>query len=220
MSHERPISQVAGWGWMMTVTIVDFGMGNLQSVARKLGRLGANPVVTSDPEQVRCAGKIVLPGVGHFGKAMANLRTSGLAAALEEAVARRGARLLGICLGMQLLARHGEEGDTEGLGWIDAEVVRFRVNDNHHFKVPHMGWNGLRIRREDPLLKMLGDWSTFYFAHSYHLVCRDPSDVLCETQYDYLFPSVVARGHVFGVQFHPEKSHDDGDVLLTNFVAC
>jgi len=199
------------------VAIVDYGMGNLHSVKRKLERIGVDPQVTSDPDDLLRADKLVLPGVGHFGKAMKHLATLGLVASLNEAVTVRNKPILGICLGMQLLASRSEEGDAEGLGWIDADVVRFAIHDRR-LKVPHIGWNGVRVSRSDALLEGVTADTEFYFVHAYHLVCRDRRDVLCETDYGYRFTSAVARGNVYGVQFHPEKSHDAGEALLRNFV--
>jgi imidazole glycerol-phosphate synthase subunit HisH len=126
--------------------------------------------------------------------------------------------ILGICLGMQLFARHSQEGDSEGLGWIDADVTRFVVDDTLRFKVPQMGWNGVRVTRTSPLLEGVTEATEFYFVHAYHMVCRDSADVLCQTDYGYSFTSVVQRENVYGVQFHPEKSHDAGEVLLRNFL--
>lgn len=200
------------------VAIVDYGMGNLHSVQRKLDRIGVHPQITSDPNDLLRADKLVLPGVGHFGKAMENLDMMGLVPALHEAVVVKKTPILGICLGMQLFARQSEEGGAEGLGWIDADVVRFAVDDPNRLKVPQMGWNGVRVARSNPLLDGVTEQTEFYFVHAYHLVCRDSGDVLCETDYGYAFTSVVERGNVYGVQFHPEKSHDAGEVLLRNFL--
>jgi glutamine amidotransferase len=200
------------------VAIVDYGMGNLHSVKRKLDRIGVHPQLTSDPGELLGADKLLLPGVGHFGKAMEHLATLGLIPALHEAVMVRKTPILGICLGMQLFARHSEEGDAEGLGWIDADVVRFGIDDTRRFKVPHMGWNGVRIARSGPLLEGMTEHTEFYFVHAYHMVCRDSGDVLCDTDYGYEFTSIVQRENVYGVQFHPEKSHDAGEALLRNFL--
>lgn len=199
------------------VAIVDYGMGNLHSVKRKLDRIGVHPQLTSDPDEVLRADKLLLPGVGHFGKAMEHLVTMGLAPALHEAVVVRKTPILGICLGMQLFARHSEEGDAEGLGWIDADVVRFAIDDRR-LKVPHMGWNSVSVARSNPLLEGVTEGTEFYFVHAYHLVCRDNRDVLSETVYGYPFTSVVQQGSVYGVQFHPEKSHDAGEILLRRFL--
>jgi glutamine amidotransferase len=199
------------------ITIVDSGMGNLQSVRRKLERVGARAVVSSDPAALAAAQKLVIPGVGHFQRAMANLRERRLIDALEEAVLRRKVPVLGICLGLQLMARRSEEGEVAGLGWLVADVVRFRVGDSARHKVPHMGWNGLHAARPSPLLEGIASDAEFYFCHSYHLRFDDRADVLGETDYDYRFDAAAARGHIYGVQFHPEKSHDAGERLLRNF---
>ena len=176
---------------MRTITILDYGMGNLHSILKKFRRIGAAPVVSSRPEDIATADKLVLPGVGHFGVAMRNLEEAGLKAALEEAVMGRGVPILGICLGMQLFARQSEEGDSQGLRWLDADIVRFKVSDPARFKVPQMGWNSMETKKESKLTRGLPLEPEFYFAHAYHLVCRDPSDVLGETTYDYPFPSAV-----------------------------
>ena len=200
------------------VAIVDYGMGNLHSVKRKLDRIGVHGHVTSDADEILRADKLLLPGVGHFGRAMQHLTTLSLVPALHEAVTGRKTPILGICLGMQLLARHSQEGDVEGLGWIDADVVRFAIDDTRRFKVPHMGWNGVRADRPSPLLTGVTEQTEFYFVHAYHMVCRDRDDVLGDTDYGYRFASVVQRENVYGVQFHPEKSHDAGEALLGNFL--
>ena len=193
-------------------------MGNLHSVKRKLERIGVHPQLTSEPGELLCADKLLLPGVGHFGKAMEHLGTLGLLPALHEAVTVKRTPILGICLGMQLFARGSEEGGAAGLGWIDADVVRFDIEDTRRFKVPQMGWNGVRIARPSPLFDGLTEQAEFYFVHAYHMVCHDRADVLCETDYGYAFTSAVQRENVFGVQFHPEKSHDAGEAMLRNFL--
>ena len=202
---------------MSAIAIVDYGMGNLHSVVRKLRRIGAEPRVASKPAEVTSAGRLILPGVGHFGQAMRNLEASGLRASLEDAVLVRGIPILGICLGMQLFAKRSQEGASLGLGWLDADVVRLKVLDTVRFKVPQMGWNTVAFRKPSELTRGLPDEPEVYFAHAYHLVCRDASDVVGETEYSYLFPSVVQRKNIFGVQFHPEKSHDVGETMLRNF---
>jgi imidazole glycerol-phosphate synthase subunit HisH len=200
------------------VIIVDYGMGNLHSVKRKLDRIGVHPQLTADPDELVRADKLLLPGVGHFGKAMEHLVTMGLVPALHEAVVVNRTPILGICLGMQLFARRSEEGGAEGLGWIDADVVRFAIGDPRRLKVPHMGWNSVRVIRSNALLEGVTERTEFYFMHAYHLVCRDSGDVVCDTDYGYRFTSVVERGNLYGVQFHPEKSHDAGELLLRNFL--
>lgn len=200
------------------VTIVDFGMGNLHSAVKRFRRLGAEPTVTGDPGEVAAATRLVLPGVGHFGRAMRNLAASGLRRALDTAVLERGVPVLGICLGMQLLARHSEEGDAQGLGWIAADVIRFRITDPLRHKIPQIGWNTISLRNESPLTRGIPDGAEFYFVHGFHLRCDDPADLVAETTYEYAFPSIVSRANVHGVQFHPEKSQDAGATLLRNFL--
>jgi len=200
------------------VLIVDYGMGNIHSVRRRMDQAGAQCSVSSSPEVVLQAEKLILPGVGHFGRAMQNLQDSGLVDALNEAVLHRKTPVLGICLGMQLMAGHSEEGDADGLGWFDGTVTRFRVEDRLRYKVPHMGWNQARQMKQSPLLKGIPDNSEFYFVHSYHFLANEAADVLTETDYSYLFASAIEKDNIFGVQFHPEKSHDAGTLLLKNFI--
>jgi glutamine amidotransferase len=199
------------------ITIVDYGMGNLHSVQRKFSRIGTRTTVTSDPDVIGRADKVVLPGVGHFHRAMENLRQLHLVEALNHVRARR-IPVLGICLGMQLMARRSEEGDSDGLGWLDAKVVRFKVSDAARFKVPHIGWNEIAQKKASALFGNIPDRAEFYFVHAYHLVADREAIVVCETEYDYSFSSAVESENVFGVQFHPEKSHDIGETLLQNFV--
>lgn len=203
---------------MRKVVIVDYGMGNLHSVFRKFRRIGADPRVSSDPGEVPRAELLVVPGVGHFGKAMENLKQRELIAPLNEAVLGRQTPVLGICLGMQLFARRSEEGDVEGLGWLDAQVVRFKVQDPLRHKVPQMGWNGARQAKPSRWLQPMPPDASFYFMHSYHFVCADDRDVLLETEYVYRFASGVERGNIVGVQFHPEKSHGCGERMLCAFL--
>jgi glutamine amidotransferase len=199
------------------IAIVDYGMGNLHSVQRKFSRIGARTTVSSDPDVIGRAEKVVIPGVGHFRRAMENLRQLRLLEALNDARARR-IPVLGICLGMQLMANRSEEGDIDGLGWLDAEVVRFKVSDTVRFKIPHIGWNEIAQKRKSALFRSIQDRTEFYFVHAYHLVTKREAIVVSETEYDYSFPSAVESDNLFGVQFHPEKSHDIGEVLLQNFV--
>jgi glutamine amidotransferase len=198
--------------------IVDYGCGNLNTVLRRVHSLGCDGTISDNPELVADADRLILPGVGHFGAAMERMRASGLAAALDQAVSKRKVPVLGICLGMQLMARWSEEGETEGLGWFDAEVRHFQVRDKRRFKVPHTGWNTVGWRRSSPLLEDVPDQSEFYFVHSYHWQNGSAGNVLGETEYECTFPSVVQRENMFGVQFHPEKSYDVGLQLLRNFV--
>jgi glutamine amidotransferase len=179
--------------------------------------LGAKVVISSDPAQVRSAEKILLPGVGHFGRAMENLVHNGLADALNEAVLVKQVPILGICLGMQLMASSSAEGGSAGLGWFGGSVVRLEVADKLHFKVPHMGWNQVRQAKRSLLLKDIPDDSEFYFVHSYCYAPENKDEVLLTSDYSTSFTCGIERDNIFGVQFHPEKSHDVGMKMLRNF---
>jgi len=200
------------------IAIVDYGMGNLGSVKKKLDRLRVKSVISSDANDIRRSSKIILPGVGHFGKAVQEIKKRGLWELLNEQVMVEKKPILGICLGMQLMAAYSEEGDAHGFGWFDAEVIRFKVTDTLKYKIPHMGWNSLEQKKESPLLKDHPADSQYYFVHSYHFKCNDPKDLLATTVYETEFVSVVQKGNIYGTQFHPEKSHDIGDALLRNFI--
>lgn len=199
------------------VVIVDYGMGNLNSVRKKFARLNIEAKISSDPSEIEKADKLILPGVGHFRKAMHNLVEHDVASAVKEAVVGRGRPILGICLGMQLFARHSEEGGAEGLGFVDARIRRFRIRDDLSYKVPHMGWNQVVFKKQSDLMKGVPDNAEFHFVHSYHLVTDDARLILSETEYEETFVSSIEQDNVFGVQFHPEKSHDVGDVVFRNF---
>lgn len=203
---------------MTFIAVVDYGMGNLDSVARAVEECGGSPVVTDRIEDLRSADRIILPGVGAFPDGMANLRERSLDGALQEQ-AVRGVPLLGICLGMQLLAAEGWEGShTTGLGLIEGSVQRLEPN-GEPIRIPHIGWNEVDLVRSSPLFEGVDSGRDFYFVHSYALVCSQPDDVLARTAYGGGFVSAVERGNVFGVQFHPEKSQKRGLQLLRNFIA-
>jgi glutamine amidotransferase len=201
------------------VVIIDCGMGNLFSVKKKFRKLGEDITVTSNPTEINNADKILLPGVGHFGKAMDNLKSLNLLDILNENVLIKKKPILGICLGMQLMAKRSEEGNAEGLGWFDAEVVHFNVADKLRYKIPHTGWNQITKVKDSMLLKDIPDAAEFYFVHSYHFKCNNPQDILNLTEYEYSFVSAVEKDNIFGVQYHPEKSHDIGITMLNNFIA-
>jgi glutamine amidotransferase len=203
------------------ITIVDYQMGNPGSIQNMLMRIGAESVLTSDPAAIASAERLILPGVGAFDTAMTNLRALGLVAALNAAVLERRVPILGICLGMQLFGRGSDEGRLPGLGWIAARTVRFQFPEGQTpLRIPHMGWNQIRVWRTDPLLDNLPDNSRFYFVHSYHVRCDDETSVLATTDYGITFHSAVARDHIVGTQFHPEKSHKFGMRVLRNFAGA
>ena len=198
------------------ITIVDYGMGNLGSIRNMLKKIGVESEITAEPARIAAATKLVLPGVGAFDAGMENLEKSGLVPLLNERVRDAEVPVLGICLGMQLMTRSSGEGERRGLGWVDAKSLRF-VPADARLKVPHMGWNVARPVRGDALLEALPDESRFYFVHSYYVACERPEDVLLTTHYGSEFHSGFRHGNVWGVQFHPEKSHRFGMHLLRNF---
>lgn len=200
------------------IIIIDYGMGNLRSVQKKVIRCGANAEISSDPEKILKAEKLILPGVGHFANGVKRLKERNIWDALQTAVITNKTPILGICLGMQLMAGPSEEGDAEGLGWFDAEIVKFKIQDTLKYKVPHMGWNNAIIKKKSPLMNGLSDDAMFYFVHSYHIKCNNPQDVLTVTNYEYEFVSAIQKDNIYGTQFHPEKSHDDGELLIKNFL--
>ncbi len=199
------------------ITIIDYGMGNLRSVGKKFLRVGAEVLITSDLEEIAQAKKLVLPGIGHFANGMANLKKNGLWEILNRKVLDEKVPILGICLGMQLMTKHSEEGNIDGLGWFDAEVVKFKVNDQLKYKVPHMGWNNAVLNKNSLLFTDVSEESLYYFVHSYHIKCNNIEDVLTTTEYEYSFTSSIQRGNIYGTQFHPEKSHDWGETIYKNF---
>ena len=202
-----------------TLAIVDYGMGNLNSVKKKLDRLKTTASITSNPKDIIKADKIILVGVGHFAKAMKNIKELNLLDTLNEAVIIKKKPVLGICLGMQLMAKDSEEGNTEGLGWLDANVRKMQVGDTLRFKIPHTGWNKITQSKKSRLMKGIPESSEFYFVHSYHLMSNETSNILNETEYCFKFTSAIEKDNIFGVQYHPEKSHDVGEVLLKNFIS-
>jgi len=200
------------------ITIVDYGVGNLGSILNMLKKVGAKAQASSDPQALAKAEKLILPGVGAFDAGMRKLRETGLIPLLNELALEKKVPVLGLCLGMQLMTKRSAEGTETGLGWFDAETVRFQFGpENAHLKVPHMGWNTLDIRRPHPLVADLGPEPRFYFVHSYHVICADQADVVAYTDYGHAVTAVIARGNVLGAQFHPEKSHKFGMQLLKNF---
>lgn len=197
--------------------IIDYGAGNLHSVKNALDFLGEENVITSDPDVIRNADKVILPGVGAFGDAMSCLRSSGLEEAVCE-VANSGKPFLGICLGLQLLFETSEETEgVRGLGIFKGSVVR--IPDAEGLKIPHMGWNSLELPKKSKILKDIGDEPFVYFVHSYYIKPDDENDISAYTTYGSRLGVAVERGNVFATQFHPEKSGDTGMKILKNFIA-
>lgn len=197
------------------IAIVDYGMGNVGSIKNMLKRVGATTTVTSDPQTLAAATKVILPGVGAFDNAMSRINGSGLRAVLDHKALVERVPVLGICLGMQLLTRGSEEGTAKGLGWIPADTRRFPAREG--LKVPHMGWNACRAATPSRLTQGLEDEPRFYFVHSYYVAADRPEHSILKTTYGLEFDSAVQQGNVYGAQFHPEKSHRYGMRLLQNF---
>lgn len=201
---------------MTNVVLIDAGTGNLRSVQKALESFGANVDRTDDPQKVLAGGRVVLPGVGAFGDFMSGLRTRGLGDAVLE-IARRGVPLLGICVGMQALFDVGEEmGEHPGLGLLPGRVVRFA--ESLAVKIPHTGWNQVEARNDACLFRGIYSGAYVYFNHSYYCQPSNSSDVAATTDYGIQYACAVQRGHIFGVQFHPEKSQAVGLRILKNFL--
>jgi len=199
------------------IVIVDYGIGNLASVLNMFKKIGTKEVVVSgDKETIAKASKLLLPGVGAFDGGMNNLEQTGLIPVLNEKALKEKVPVLGICLGMQLLSKRSEEGVKPGLGWIDAETVKFDLDPALKLKVPHMGWDYVRVKRKNPLIEM-DSKSRFYFVHSYHVKCLDENQSLATSNFGVDFTCMVNKDNIFGTQFHPEKSLKFGMKLLENF---
>lgn len=199
----------------MQVAVVDYGAGNLRSVELGLRRAGASVTVSNCPKDLHVADKIVLPGVGSFAPAMRVLHQFGLLPILNAKAHGDRTPILGICLGMQMFSSRSEEGDVEGLGWIDAATRRL---PSREAKIPHLGWSEVHAHRQHPCMEGIDADTCFYFAHSYHVDCQDAAVVLGWSRHGIRFASAIAKDNLFGIQFHPEKSHRQGMKLLENFV--
>jgi imidazole glycerol-phosphate synthase subunit HisH len=204
---------------MNVVGIVDYGMCNLDSVARAVEECGGSALVTDQPGELKKANRIILPGVGSFSEAMNRLRARSLDTVLSEVVLEKQIPFLGICLGMHMLATDGTEGGhTQGLGWIEGEVRRLEPN-GEDTRIPHIGWNELSMMRPSSLFDGIPANRDFYFVHSYHLAPSDDSVIVARTAYGKGFVSALQKGWIFAVQFHPEKSQRAGLSVLRNFLA-
>jgi len=197
------------------IVIIDYGMGNLGSIANMLKKIGYKSIITSDIEEIKKSKKLILPGVGSFDNGIKNLKDLGLLEVLNQKVIEEKTPVLGICLGMQLMTNSSEEGNLDGLGWIEAKSKKF-VSDS--LKVPHMGWNVICQQKESNLFDETKNEKRFYFVHSYFVECHNVEDILTTTSYINEFVSSFEKENILGVQFHPEKSHKFGMRLIKNFV--
>ncbi|NER37090.1 MAG: imidazole glycerol phosphate synthase subunit HisH [Oscillatoria sp. SIO1A7] len=199
------------------IGIVDYGMGNLLSVYNALEMVGADVQLCPEPKQLQTVERIVLPGVGAFRDCMVNLKKKGFVEALEDAVLGKSKPILGICLGMQAMARRSfEGGEYQGLGWIDADVVRLQPNDS--LRVPQIGWNDIIYQLDSPLFSSLPPAPDFYFVHSYYMKCHNEINVDATCDYGGLVTVAIRKGNIFATQFHPEKSQEYGLKILENFL--
>lgn len=200
------------------ISILDYGSGNIQAIHNIYERLDIPCQFISSADDINRADRIILPGVGAFDETISTLREKNIVTALNERVSKGDLPILGICVGMQMLSDKSEEGNLPGLGWVPGEVKKFDKNlIQGKPKLPHLGWNSIRIVKEHPLFNCIDEETGFYFVHSYYYQCADEQNVQTTTDYGITFHSAVAKGLVFGVQFHPEKSHDNGIQLLRNF---
>ncbi len=202
------------------ITIVDYKAGNILSILNMLRKIGVESCITSDPLQIATAEKIILPGVGHYDHGMRHMNELGLTDAIRQKVIHDKVPVLGICLGAQLMGQSSEEGNYSGLGLVNMQVIKFdRSRMDSRLKVPHMGWDDVEIKQQDcPLFTDMHADPRYYFVHSYHFQMDNANDVLTTSNHGYPFTSSFWKENIFGVQFHPEKSHKYGMKLLENFV--
>ncbi len=200
------------------IAIIDYDAGNIRSVEKALLALGEQPVVTRKKEEILAADKLILPGVGAFGDAMERLHQYGLVDVIREAVKDKGIPILGICLGLQLMFERSDESDgVEGLGLLKGEILK--IPDSPGLKIPHMGWNSLKIKPDTCLFAQIPDGAYVYFVHSYYLKAEDPDIVAATTEYSTHIQAAVEQGNIFACQFHPEKSSEVGLQILKNFIS-
>lgn len=200
------------------ITIINYGVGNINAFVNIYHKLGIDVTVATTAKEVACASKLILPGVGHFDFAMDRFTKSGMREVATKQIKENGIPVIGICVGMQMLANSSTEGLLPGLGWIDAEVKKLDVEHLHHStRLPHMGWNDIIAEKSNPLLYNLENEARFYFLHSYYFSCNNEADSIAMSEYGLQFTCAVSHANIFGVQFHPEKSHHFGIQLLKNF---
>lgn len=203
------------------IVVIDYHMGNPESILNMLKRIRVKSVLSSNIVDIEKADKLILPGVGAFDQGLNNLLDLDLISILNHKVLQEKAPILGICLGMQLMTNNSEEGNLKGLGWIDAETIRFNFDEikGEKPKIPHVGWNMVSIVKQNALFDDMYPEPRFYFTHSYHIRLNNDEDALTKTFHGYQFVSAISKENIAGLQFHPEKSHKFGMKLLANFAS-
>jgi len=200
------------------ITIIDYGLGNVQAFVNVYNRLDIPVNVANTSDDLVGTSKIILPGVGSFDRAMQQFNASGMRKLIEQLIFEDGIPILGVCVGMQMLANSSEEGKLPGLGWVDGKVKKFDVASMLQTQyLPHMGWNNVISEKEDELFRFMKKEKRFYFLHSYYFDCLQESNAIGVTDYGFQFTSAIKKNNIFGVQFHPEKSHHFGEQLLKNY---
>ncbi|MBN1294304.1 MAG: imidazole glycerol phosphate synthase subunit HisH [Candidatus Latescibacteria bacterium] len=201
------------------ITIVDYGMGNAGSLQNMIRKAGGESRISANREEIAKASKLILPGVGSFDNGITKLNETGILDILHIKVIQDKTPILCICLGMQMITRQSEEGKMPGLGWINAKTIRFKFTKESNLRIPHMGWNTVKIKKNTPLFYDMHQEPRFYFVHSFYVVCEDKDDIVTTTDYGLEFVSSLQRDNIFATQFHPEKSHLYGIKLIHNFIA-
>jgi glutamine amidotransferase len=204
---------------MKKITIVDYGLGNIHSIVNMVEKVGGEAEIADSLKKIVNSSKLILPGVGAFDHGMKLLRDKKIIPVLKKKVIDEGIPILGICLGAQLLTKKSEEGELSGLGWIQGETKKFIFEDSLNMKVPHVGWNTIQLCKKNPLVKHLKNDSRFYFTHSYYIDIYSSENIVARTEYGLQFVSIFNENNIFGVQFHPEKSHMFGMTLMSNFLS-
>ncbi|RPF74964.1 MAG: imidazole glycerol phosphate synthase subunit HisH [Rickettsiales bacterium TMED289] len=202
------------------ISILNYGLGNVGSVSNMISKIGYQNKIVASPSDLNLATKIILPGVGSFDEGMSNLKEGGFIEPLNEMVLDKKIPILGICLGMQLMTKSSQEGESSGLGWIDAETKKFNIKIDGDIKIPHMGWNTVAINKETSISLSIDPDSRYYFVHSYYVSCLNRKDSLLQTRVgERVFDSAFEKENIYGCQFHPEKSHRFGMSFLKEFIS-
>ncbi len=199
------------------IGIIDYGLGNINAISNIYNKLKIQNIIISSPKDFDKSEKFILPGVGAFDSAMTLLNKSNFILEIQRQIFEKNKKILGICVGMQIFAKNSSEGKNSGLKWINADVRKINSENQNNFRLPHMGWNSIKITNNDLLLSGLEEDEYFYFCHSYYFNCVNKKNILAETNYGHEFPCVIKNDNIYGIQFHPEKSHDSGLKILKNF---